>query len=195
MRHPDLEIIIATGLLAPWLAPREFRPAGRGEAQPRRLPPCTSVEERVAARRDERTFSRRGISPRPAGLRSSTSTPFKCKGSEPRQRIATRPRAPEGGTKVDGGWVREEGRRKRWALMVAAFLPPAFAFHGSDSLNHVSSGNSCRALAMNVSRPADVVNQKVTREPSSCHFEWGRLSRSMTRWAYMLRPPRQQRTA
>jgi hypothetical protein len=29
---------------------------------------------------------------------------------------------------VDGGRVREGGRRKRWALMVAAFLPPAFLY-------------------------------------------------------------------
>src|SRR5215217_865119 len=45
-------------------------------------------------------------------------------------RNANADRAPalEGGTKVDGGRVREGGRRKRWALMVSAFPPPAFTF-------------------------------------------------------------------
>src|SRR4051794_3485090 len=50
------------------MPPREIRPTGRGEAQPGRLPPCASADVGVAARRDERTFSRPGISPRPIGL-------------------------------------------------------------------------------------------------------------------------------
>ena len=55
-------------------SPRSLRPTGRGEAQPGRLPPCASADVGVAARRDERTFSRPGISPRPVGLPSLSFT-------------------------------------------------------------------------------------------------------------------------
>src|SRR5690348_4992086 len=68
-------------------------------------------------------------------------------------------------------------------------------YQASTSLNHVSGGSSCRALAMNNSSPAEVVNQNVIREPPWCHFVCAGLSGSFVRWPYMLKPPRQQRTA
>jgi hypothetical protein len=82
--RPPVRLLVFAHATAPRPL-REIRPTGRGEAQPGRLPPCASADEQVAARRDVRTFSRPGISPRPVGLRDWFAGPLKCKSRDARR--------------------------------------------------------------------------------------------------------------